>query len=330
MPMKVKNKLPFIFAIIFMIISITSTHSFAQVGGTNGGDPNELSVFKGRDGKVLPSWYTVKYDIYTGLMLNKHLQIDLKGWNPDVFKAKALASLVTPVEFKDEWIIVNNVDRPCKNFEDLQKNHHIQCNPLQYVASMKNLTAEEQYKLVAHEYFSSAGLEPNSYGISDYPFSSQISATLHSVTFNLWALASNLETAQSCALTSQLSPVGTQCKTSRGFIFTRTEINFQTAWTDEQGKTWFDETKTGLDEYAAAIFCNQVGQQTLPLKSDFELAEAHGLREVFKNYSNRYFWTASVNPGHNEDNIIFYNNSGVFGAIVRGEVTHNAVRCINR
>ena len=168
-------------------MGLSSTASMAQVGGGNGGDPNELSSFTGKNGENLPSWYVIKSDLIAGLNLNKHLQIDLKGINPADFKAKALTTLLTTrVEFKNEWIRINEVDRPCKNFIDAALTPHIQCNPTQYVAAMALLTSEEQYKLVAHEYFSAAGLEPNQYGISDYPFSSQISASLHHVVLNLW------------------------------------------------------------------------------------------------------------------------------------------------
>ncbi len=53
---------------------------------------------------------------------------------------------------------------------------------------MKNYDSETQYKFIAHEYLALAGFEPNSYGISDYPISSQISASLQRVQVKRWGV----------------------------------------------------------------------------------------------------------------------------------------------
>ena len=104
------------------------------------------------------------------------------------------------VEWDDKDITIQGVKRPCENFKD-QEGLHIHCNQSVYASAMKNYDAETEYKMIAHEYFSLAGLEPNSYGLSDYPFSSQISAKLQLIEVKRWAVKSPLKKGFQCEIT---------------------------------------------------------------------------------------------------------------------------------
>ncbi len=156
----------------------------------NGGDPFELAELTGKNGSRLSSWYSVKMDLIQGLEMGRHHSINLYEWTPETFKEKLLYSLKsTAVEFRHEWIQVNGVDRPCKNYRIGEKNYRIQCNPAQYLPATEKLSIEEHVKFIAHEYMSAAELEPNRYGLSDFRFSEQISRNLEQVTVRRWATA---------------------------------------------------------------------------------------------------------------------------------------------
>lgn len=168
--------------------------------GGNGGDPNELAEFEGKNKQHLDSWYTIKMDLIRGLEQNQHLQLDLHGIDPARFKADVLNALRTAkVEWDDREIIVDGVPRPCMNYKDPLGNLRIHCNQTTYAAAMKNYDAETQYKNEAHEYFAVAGFERNSYGVSDYPISSQISARLRKVESMRWAVQVDLTALKTTA-----------------------------------------------------------------------------------------------------------------------------------
>lgn len=180
------------FATLNLLLSpiAISAHAQADRGG-NGGDPNELAEFTGRNGEHLQSWYGVKQDLIRGLENDQHLSLNLKNISADEFKTKALHSLKTvKVEFNDQKIEINGVQRPCRNF-NLNGEARIECNTATYVSSMSNYSSEEQYQLVAHEYLGAAGIEPNTDGLSDYPISSQISKSLQQVTVKKWAVSND-------------------------------------------------------------------------------------------------------------------------------------------
>lgn len=154
----------------------------------NGGDPNELATFIGKDGEYLDSWASVKEDLIMGLRLNQHRALDLKGMDADVFKEKALKALYNAkIQFDQNAIQVSDVDRPCENLSN-SNGLLIHCNGNAYAAAMANYSAETQYQMVAHEYLSLAGLEPNINGASDYRFSAQISKNLRETFVKRWAV----------------------------------------------------------------------------------------------------------------------------------------------
>lgn len=198
--------------LIFLIVgAVHAQESNQLLRGTehgNGGDPAELAEFTGRNGERLSSWATVKIDLINGLEADQHKSLDLKGVDPEIFKLRVLKALrETAVEFKDDPIVIEGVERACKNYSN-SRGTNIQCNPAKYASEMKIFTTEEQYRLVAHEYFSAAGFEPNSYGLSSYPYSSQVSSSLRNVVVKRWHVPSSQTTDDH----AQLSTLVSSCK----------------------------------------------------------------------------------------------------------------------
>jgi len=164
--------------------------SFSEGGHSgNGGDPNELAEFTGLNGEHLDSWFSVRGDLIHGLETDKFLELNLGTIDPLNFKLKTLNMLKTvKVEWDDTPIRVDGTNRPCENYTDKTEIKRIHCNQNEYAAAMKNYGSDTQYKMIAHEYFALAGFENNSYGISDYPLSSQIALNLHQFITKKWAI----------------------------------------------------------------------------------------------------------------------------------------------
>ena len=166
-----------------------SLQSFAQKEGGNGGDPNEVAEFAGLNGQHLDSWYNVKQDLIVGLELDRHHELKLAAVNTEQFKEKFISAIKTAkIKWDDVKIVVDGVERSCENYIDSKRVNRIHCNQTFYASAMKNYDAETQYKFIAHEYLSLAGFEHNAYGVSDYPISSQISASLRTVQVKRWGL----------------------------------------------------------------------------------------------------------------------------------------------
>lgn len=174
----IKTSLP----ILLTLLSTLSAFAQSQ-GAGNGGDPNELAEFTGSNGQHLDSWSAVRQDFIRWLEKDKYLELELGGINKAEFKTKMLdAFRSTKIQWDDLPITVDGTPRPCENFTDLQNVRRIHCNQTNYASAMKNYDSETQYKMIGHEYFGVAGYEPNSYGVSDYPLSNQISKKLKEVT----------------------------------------------------------------------------------------------------------------------------------------------------
>lgn len=169
-------------------------------------------------------------------------------------------------------------------------------------------------------------------------------AKIDALTKEVRELKESLEalSIKGCADVKQASAVGTSCKTSQGFEFVRVEKG----WKDKKsGKTWFDEMSKDINQYDAVTTCNDKGQ-SLPsgwparlngkngfpnYDSDFVAAEKHGIREVFKDMKDRWFWSSSVRP---DGTFIAYGFIGVSGYVGYGNrYFHNSfgsARCVSR
>ena len=100
-----------------------------------------------------------------------------------------------------------------------------------------------------------------------------------------------------CSLMPQhLAPVGAKCITTKSQIFTKVVDSLgQVGWQDSgpNGKIWAELMVSNLDGDHAADYCLSFEQETLPTQSDFEVAETHGIRELFKDMAKKFFWSST-------------------------------------
>lgn len=102
-----------------------------------------------------------------------------------------------------------------------------------------------------------------------------------------------------CGRVSEDAALATQCVTRTKSTFTRVEGG----WLDEDsGLVWLEETRGGVTQTEALAWCDS-RDAALPTREQFELAEAHGLREVFKSIATdtehgyrRFFWSSTAYP----------------------------------
>ena len=134
-----------------------------------------------------------------------------------------------------------------------------------------------------------------------------------------------------CNSIKQESPGGTRCHTSKGFEFIRVPFG----WEDQtSGKTWYNEVIKDISQYGAKKFCSDIRGLALPSKSDFELAESHGIREVLKDMNedcpHRAFWSSTIYSNNSNYAYLF---NGCLGSIDfmhrRTNAFVPAVRCVS-
>ncbi len=186
--------------------AMNPTSSNAQAGSSgNGGSPFETAEFTGLNAEHLQSWYAVKQDLKAGFLINRHHDFELSEAAKEDFKTKVVSMIDrAKVEFVAHEVIVNGVKRVCRNYLALSGEGMIECDQNAYVAAMQKSSSEDQYRFIAHEYFSVAGLEPNQYGVSDYPFSSKVAKSLQSVFVKKWAVSDSEVTVPAvvCSISS--------------------------------------------------------------------------------------------------------------------------------
>jgi hypothetical protein len=94
----------------------------------------------------------------------------------------------TVLDFGDQKIEIAGARRACRNWVEASGVGRIYCDLPYLIETMKLFDSEAQYRFIAHEYLSVAGLEPNEYGSSAYPYSSQISKSLRTVESKRWGI----------------------------------------------------------------------------------------------------------------------------------------------
>lgn len=129
--------------------------------------------------------------------------------------------------------------------------------------------------------------------------------------------------------------------TRNGFVFNRVAKGWKDAIS---GKIWYDDKKRNVDQEDAKNFCAKRGQ-ILPSKNDFEVAESHGISEVFKDMrvEDRLFWSSSLITFDSKSyNDRVYCYSGYGGYLIAclydfdkisldyGVLNHYFVRCVSR
>jgi hypothetical protein len=82
------------------------------------------------------------------------------------------------IEFTNDKVLVNKVEKTCRGFLGPQDEPHIRCNILRF----KETKEAEQYSLVHHEYAGLAKIEANIGAASDYVISNQLTGYLETRT----------------------------------------------------------------------------------------------------------------------------------------------------
>lgn len=88
----------------------------------------------------------------------------------------------------------------------------------------------------------------------------------------------------------------TTCTSSKGVVFARVKSSTgETGWRDTtSGIVYFDELKTGVNQYEAESYCDDRPGQTLSSRDDLAIGESHGIREVIKPVRNYWVWSSSA------------------------------------
>jgi hypothetical protein len=148
-----------------------------------------------------------------------------------------------------------------------------------------------------------------------------------------YELAGKCSEVQNCDSLEATPEMGTICQTSKGAEFER----LADGWKDRNGISWYDAILKDTNYYPAGVFCG--GSESIPTKGDFELAEAHGLPEIFKDLQSLRFWTSTVdlqadnssckNCSSSRNLISFYTYYlGAFDQSLRVENDLASVRCV--
>jgi hypothetical protein len=108
-------------------------------------------------------------------------------------------------------------------------------------------------------------------------------------------------------------------------------VRMPNGWKDLDGKTWFDEKRTNISQYDSEKYCNDKNE-ALPSKVDFEIAETHGIREVFAEEIHTYwFWTSTPYPGYPDFAYAFdTSNGGIQYGYRNSSYYATVARCVNR
>lgn len=146
---------------IFSSNALAAKGNGGVIGG-GGGDATELRVnevrvdilswIKKGGAKDLNLPKSISYGQYVDSMTN-------------ILQAKKVI-----IEFTEDKVLVNNVEKTCKGFFPEDDKAHIRCNILRF----QNTIDSEQYKLIHHEYAGLVNIENNNGAASDYEISSQI------------------------------------------------------------------------------------------------------------------------------------------------------------
>lgn len=122
--------------------------------------------------------------------------------------------------------------------------------------------------------------------------------------------------------------VGTIVKTTKGFEFQLVQKeNPKEYWKDlSTGLTWGPKEEGTYNHHEALA---KFGDK-LPTKEQFEVAEAHGIREVLSDMEGGWFWSSSVFPGYSVFAYVFYGGNGHVAVGNRSvDYSYGAARCVS-
>lgn len=154
------------FLITINTLGIPSSYAARGNSSGGGGDASEVRVDEIRSDIL--KW--IKNEGAKGLKFPANLSI---GEYTDRMK-EILQEKKVVIEFTNEKVKVNKVEKTCQGFLSLNKMPQIRCN----ITRFKETKDSEQYILIHHEYAGLAGVEGNEGAASDYIISSQLTGYL--------------------------------------------------------------------------------------------------------------------------------------------------------
>lgn len=125
------------------------------------------------------------------------------------------------------------------------------------------------------------------------------------------------------------APVGTEVITSKGFNFKLLNRN------EQDREEWLDCTSSFIwssaekNRYSFDDAVEKFKDQ-LPTEEQFEEAESHGIREIFDDFKDKWFWSGVVDRRY--DGLIYFF-SGNFGRVVGDYIRSyvgGSVRCVRK
>lgn len=121
--------------------------------------------------------------------------------------------------------------------------------------------------------------------------------------------------------------IGTLVMTTKGFVWKLLTVSeLGQSWLDEtSGLTWFPKENGTFNHYQAV----EQFQSSFPTKEEFEKAEEHGIREIFNDFQNEWFWSASVHPSFSYYAYFFNGSNGDIDYYYRYDY-YVSVRCVAR
>lgn len=291
-----------ILVLMFTLSMAVQAASISAEAGTrdvgNGGDTCENRI------KVIAddfrSWITV--DGPAELTLPDGIQVS------QYREAMLIAIAAAKVACTSAIISVGSTEKICRNSIDASGIPRIQCNREAFLGLASN--ADDQYRLVHHEYAGLAGLEVTHAEVSDYRISNQIAAFLEDQMVKKLAVKPVGVTVPCSSLDrSTPVPLKTRCVTSKGALYERVSRSyFGEAWKGPDGLVWGEVVNGNYTSKDAQSTCSNLGG-SLPYKEDYQRAEASGIRELFPRVIDlEWFWTASIYSQY--DDICFSGRTG--------------------
>ena len=131
--------------------------------------------------------------------------------------------------------------------------------------------------------------------------------------------AKNLKLGQSCTTSKQVA--WQRVQTEAGLLGWKNLITKQTL---------FDAVKSGVNQEQAVAWCVEQNQLLPTSDQIIELFLNHGLKEVFSDLNDYYYWTSSPHRQNPEHFGASYGKGGVWGGMnpKSGSGPDNAARCM--
>lgn len=111
--------------------------------------------------------------------------------------------------------------------------------------------------------------------------------------------------------------------TSKLFLWKKTKKGYIDSVT---GLLWYEKEPKKYSYDDAMKEFNNI--KRLPTKLEWEEAENHGIREIFDDFKDDYFWSSSVHPDYSDYAYDFDGRYGVIYYVYDRAYYDHSVRCV--